>query len=420
MKTAAFAALLAVSSIGAIAYAEPAPAPVPAKATKAAAPALKLERVVMMMRHGIRPPTKANPVPKQYSNEIWPSWTVDYGLLTQKGASGVRLLGAGDRAYFASRGLFDRNGCPAPGAVSLQASGKSRAIRTAENWRDGFMPGCGGDVSHPTEDGPDPIFHGLDDKPAGFDGQRAYRDALKMAPRGDVAADVRAYRADLQLIAKVLNCAAPCALLTDPNKLVAVDRDRPELDGPVDVGSTASQTFLLEYLEGMPMKDVGWGRITRPEIERLLKFHPLKFKYSNRPDYVARVAAAPLMSAMLDAMNQRGPVKLALFAGHDTNIADIGAFLKIHWKVPSYPADDVPPGSALGFEILKDAKGTRYVRAFYRAQTMDQLREQRRLTGPDVAFRQYLAIADCGNSFAATACTLDRFTALVKTRRIVL
>lgn len=410
MKIAAVAALLAVTSAGAIAAAKQPPA-------RSAAPALKLERVVMMMRHGIRPPTKALPVDKRYSTETWPRWDVDFGLLTNRGASGVKLLGEADRAFFAARGLFGA-GCPAPGAVSIQASGKSRAIRTAENWRDGFMPGCAAEVTHPTEDGPDPIFHGLDDKPAGFDSQRGYRDALKLAPGGNVAADMKAYRGDLQLLAKVLNCATPCPLLTEPNKLVAVDRDRPELDGPVDVGSTASQTFLLEYLEGMPMKDVGWGRITRPQIEQLLRFHPLKFKYSNRPDYVARAAAAPLISAMLDAMEAPGATKLALFAGHDTNIADLGAFLKVHWKVPSYPADDVPPGSALGFEVLKDAKGTRYVRAFYRAQTMDQLREQRALTGKEGPYRQYLAIPGCGNSTVATACRLDVFSAWVKARRI--
>ena len=421
MKIAAVAALLAVTSIGAIAYAQPAPMPAPAKAKKAAAaPALKLERVVMMMRHGIRPPTKAVAVDKRYAPGIWPTWSVDYGLLTERGAAGAKLLGAADRAFYAKRGLFGASGCPAPGSMMLTASGKQRAIRTAENWRDGFMPGCKEEVTHPTEDGPDPIFHGLDDKPASFDGQRAYRDALKMAPGGNVDADLKSYRADLQLLARVLDCKAPCALLTEPSKLVAVDHDRPELDGPVDVGSTASQTLLLEYLEGKPMSDVGWGRVTRPEIERLLRFHPLKFQYSNRPDYPARAAAAPLISAMLDAMTKPGGAKLSLFAGHDTNIADLGGFLKVHWKVPSYPADDVPPGSALGFEILKDGKGTRYVRAFYRAQTMDQLREQRDLTGKESPFRQYLPLPGCGNSTAATACRLDAFAAWVKGRRIVL
>ena len=84
MKIATVAALLAVTSIGAIASAKQ-------PATRPVAPALKLERVVMLMRHGIRPPTKAMPVPARYTGETtWPSWSVDYGLLTVRGAAGNR------------------------------------------------------------------------------------------------------------------------------------------------------------------------------------------------------------------------------------------------------------------------------------------------------------------------------------------
>jgi 4-phytase/acid phosphatase len=383
------------------------------------APALKLERVVMMMRHGIRPPTKANPVPSTYSSSIWPSWPVDFGLLTPRGAAGVQLLGAGDRAYYMQRGLFGR-GCPAAGDVILKASGKQRAIRTAESWGEGFMPGCPASVSHPQEGRPDPIFHGLDDTPAWFDGARAYREALAAAPRGGIAAESRAYQADLLLLARVLDCVQPaCPLLRDPSELVAAPHDRPGLEGPVDIGSTASQTFLLEYLEGMPMKDVGWGRITRAEIERLLRFHPLKFKYSNHPDYVARVAAAPIAMEILGALSAPRGAKVTLLAGHDTNIADLGGFMRVQWAVPSYPAGDVPPGSAMGFELLRDAKGTRYVRAFYRAQTMDQLRYQRSLTGKQGAFRQYLAMPGCGNSAQPRACSLRAFSNMVRERAIL-
>lgn len=392
--------------------------PAAAMARQPAAPALKLERVVMMMRHGIRPPTKASPVPAKYSAETWPAWSVDFGLLTERGAAGVRLLGEGDRAWLGARGLF-KAGCPAPGAVALKASSKQRAIKTAENWAKGFMPGCTIEVDHPEENGPDPIFHGLDDQPAAFDSDRAYREALAMAPKGGVAEEGRAYRADLALLARVLNCPMPsCALLSEQNHLVAVPHDRPELEGPVDVASTASQTFLLEYLEGMPMKDVGWGRVTRPEIEQLLRFHPLKFKYSNRPDYVARFAGAPIAKEIATALTEKDGAKLTLLAGHDTNVADLGGFLKVHWHVPSYPADDVPPGSAMGFELLRDGKGVGYVRAFYRAQTMDQLRDQQKLTGSTPAFRQYLAIPDCGNSVAPRACTLKAFTAMVERRAL--
>ena len=384
-------------------------------APPAAAP--KLERVVMLMRHGIRPPTKAQPVPPAYSAEKWPSWPVDFGLLTPRGAAGVKLLGEADRSFLAGRGLF-APGCPPPGTVVLKASGKPRAIKTAESWAAGFLPGCDAPaVVHPGEDDPDPIFHGFDDNPAGFDGQRAYREAAAMEPAGGIAAEGRRYAAELALLARVLACAAPaCPLLTQESKLVANAHDRPDLEGPADVGSTASQTLLLEYLEGMPMKDVGWGRVTRPEIERLLRFHPLKFKYSNRPDYIARAAATPLADEIVRALTAPDGAKLTLLAGHDTNIADVAGFFRLHWAVPSYPADDVPPGSALGFELVKGDAGRRYVRVFYRAQTMDQLREQRPLTGKERPFRQYLPIPGCGNAAAVTACTLPAFTRFVRAR----
>jgi len=387
--------------------------PTAAPAKRAAAPALRLERVVMLMRHGIRPPTSATPAPKGYTSETWPSWSVDYGLLTERGAAGVKLLGAADRQYFDRAGLTKR-GCP---SITLIASGKQRAIRTAESWATGFMPGCTASVTHPGDNDPDPIFHGFDDAPASFDGQRAYRESLAMAPKGGIDAETRNFRGELTIMARVLSCKLPaCPIPTTPTTLTARDHDRPDMKGPLDSGSTISQTFLLEYLEGKPMKDVGWGRITPAEITRLLRFHPLKFKYSNRPTYIAVRAAAPLASEMVKALTDPSGTPVTLLAGHDTNIADMGGFFQLHWAVPSYPADDVPPGSAVGFELLKAANGTRYVRAFYRAQTMDQLRYQRVLTGAQGPFRQYLPIPGCGNAVTATACRLDSFKALVARR----
>lgn len=382
----------------------------PAAGARPAAAPLKLEKVVMLMRHGIRPPTKAQPVAVKYGADPWPKWTVGWGLLTQRGAAGVRLLGAADRKLYAARGLFAA-GCPAAGAVVLKASGKPRAIDTAKNWAAAFMPGCAATVDHPTEDGPDPIFHGLDDQPASFDGAKAYAEAQAALPPGGIAGEAARHRGELVLLAKALGCAAPaCPLLTEPTTLVAYPHDRPELEGPIDVGSTASQSILLEYLEGMPMQDVAWGRASRADISRMLEFHPTKFRYSNWPEYIARNAAAPLASEVMGAL--KSPAKLTLLAGHDTNIADLGGFFQVRWQVPQYPARDVPPGGALGFELLRDAKGAQFVRAFFRAQTMDQLRNQQATP----AQRQYLAIPGCGNSVAARACSLAAFERFVAAR----
>src|SRR5690606_29182527 len=178
---------------------------------------------------------------------------------------------------------------------------------------------------------------------------------------------------------------------------------------PLAVASTASQTLLLEYLEGKPMAEVGWGRVSRAEIEQLLRFHPLKFRYSNRPGYIAAAAAAPIVHEIVTALGDRNPARLTLLAGHDTNVADLGGFFDLHWQVPSYPADEVPPGSALGFELVSNARGDRYVRAFYRAQTMDQLRNLEALGSDDALFRRYLPIPGCGDSVAATACSWSDF-----------
>jgi 4-phytase/acid phosphatase len=377
---------------------------------------LKVEKVVMLMRHGIRPPTKAAVVPPGYSTERWPDWPVDFGLLTPRGGVGVKILGQSDRAYFGARGLF-ADGCPAPGTVVLKASYKERTISTAQNWAAGFMPGCAADVSHPVGADDDAIFHGLDGGPASFDGKRAYDAALAQAPEGGLAAETERHRGELTLLARVLDCALPaCPLVAEPTRLVVQPHDRPDLEGPLDVGSTASQTLLLEYLEGMPMNDVGWGRVSRAEIEQLLRFHPLKFRYANRPGYIAAAAAAPIVNEIVAALDQRSPARLTLLAGHDTNVADLGGFFDLHWQVPSYPADEVPPGSALGFELVSSAKGDRYVRAFYRAQTMDQLRNLEPLGSGDSLFRTYLPIPGCGNSIEATACGWSEFTRLAAPR----
>ena len=377
---------------------------------------LKLEKVVMLMRHGVRPPTKAAVVPPGYSPETWPDWPVDFGLLTPHGAAGVKLLGQSDRADFGARGLFPDQ-CPAPGTIVLKASYKERTIDTAKNWAAGFMPGCAATVSHPAASKDDVIFHRFDTGVASFDGQRAYDAAVAVAPEGGIAAETERHRGELTLLAKILDCALPaCPLLAEPTRLAARTHDRPSLEGPLDVASTASQTLLLEYLEGKPMREVGWGRVSRAEIEQLLRFHPLKFRYANRPAYIAAGAAAPIVSEIVAALGEASPARLTLLSGHDTNVADLGGFFNLHWQVPSYPADEVPPGSALGFELVSGAGGDRYVRAFYRSQTMDQLRNLEPL-GPDNApFHRYLPIPGCGNSVAATACSWSDFTRLAATR----
>ena len=67
----------------------------------------------------------------------------------------------------------------------------------------------------------------------------------------------------------------------------------------------------------------------------------------------------------------------------------------------------------MGFELLRDAKGARFVRAFYRSQTMDQMRTLQPLGAGQDADRQAVAIPGCAGG-VDDLCPLASFSAMVK------
>jgi len=380
------------------------------------ADALKLQRVVMLMRHGVRPPTKEKIAPEALHDRAWPNWSVGFGELTLHGHDAVRLLGEWDRVNWARRGLLPASGCPGENDVAIAASSKSRTQATARALLEGMLPGCVVQVRFPASPERDVEFHPLEAGAMPIDADEAMRAVSALAPPGGMRAEVAAHLRQFDLLNMALGCTgarknAGCDIAALPAGLVRNEGDRPDVGDPFGIASTISQTFLLEYLEGMPMRDVAWGRLTREQIEELLELNTLKFHYEGRAPYVAARAASPLASRMLKAMRQ-GP-KLTVLAGHDTNIADLGGFLDLHWQVPSYPRDNAPPGGALGFEVLSAASGKQFVRAFYRAQTMDQVRELRPLSDANPASYEYLPIPGC-----ASLCPLEEFDRMVHSKLV--
>lgn len=383
---------------------------------------LKLERVVMLMRHGVRPPTRAVVAPPGVADSEWPSWPVEIGLLTPHGYDAVRLLGEWDRSNWVERGLLPAEGCPRAADIVLAASHKSRTQETARALAEGMAPGCVLPVAYPATPEADVEFHPIEAHVMPIDADAAVRAVEALAPPGGMAAEVQRQAELLDLIQRALGCCAPvycadqglpagCSLRDVRPGVVRNENDRPDVGEPFGTVSTVAQTFLLQYLEGMPMSDVAWGRLSRDEIERLLALNTLKFRYEGHAPYVAARAASPLARRMLTAME--GGAKLTVLVGHDTNISDLGGLLDLHWKVPSYPVDNPPPGGALGFEVLSDASGARFVRAFYRAQTMDQVRYLQPLNEANPASYEYLAIPGC-----EAPCRLETFDALVRGRLV--
>lgn len=384
------------------------------QATAAAPADLKLQRVVMLMRHGVRPPTKEKVTPDGVADKPWPQWSVDYGELTQHGYDAVKLMATWDRGNWSGRGLLPASGCPGQDDVVVAASSKSRTQATARALVEGMVPGCTVDIEFPKTPEDDVEFHPIDAGAVPFDADLAFRETQEELPADGMQGELKRHAELFALLNKAFGCdagkpgdpPAACDLSKMPAGIQREEGDSPSIGDPFGIASTASQTFLLEYLEGMPMQDVAWGRLSREEIGKLLAFHTTKFRYEARTPYTAERAASPLAARMLAAM-QRGP-KLTVLVGHDTNIANLGGFLDLHWSLPDYPDDDPPPGGALGFEVLADAAGKEYVRAFYRAQTMDQVRNLQALDAANKPAYVYLDIPGC-----AAPCALTDFTAMV-------
>ena len=359
---------------------------------------LKLERMVMVMRHSVRPPTKAQATPAGTTAQPWSSWTTPYGDLTPHGAEGARLMGSYYRTFLGARGILPREGCATSGDIVAWASSKPRAIKTAEAFVEGLQPGCGLKVARPDSEETDVVFH-----PSSIiDGDIALKASLRQKP--GIAAETKALAKEFAILDRVLG-----RRLDRASHLQAEKGDNASMEGALGIASTAGQTVLLEYVEGKPMDQVGWGRTSKADIQALLRFHTVKFRYEVGNAYVAQRYAAPVAAEILKALGgEAGTGKLTLLVGHDTNIAALRGMLDVHFTAADYPQDDPPPGGAMGFELLRNAKGEAFVRAFYTAQTMDQLRELQPLTAANPPAYSYFPIPGC-----ASLCPLATFQKMV-------
>jgi 4-phytase/acid phosphatase len=388
-------------------------------AAPATAAPMTVERVAILMRHGVRPPTKDPAMPAGIAAEAWPRWDVKAGYLTQRGAKAIALTGAADRKALSA--LMPAGACPAPGAVSLYSDSDQRTIATGDAWAAGFAPGCATITNvHRPQDEPDPDFNAIEMGVVPYDAAAANAAVKADLPPGGVAAVEARERAALARVDAIL-CGGPatgtCGILRMPSGLAPAKADaRPKLTGALDRGSTAAQILLLEYADGKPMREVGWGRATRADIALLGSLHATEFALLARPRYIAARNIAPIAARLRAGLAATGP-DVTMIVGHDTDIANLGGLLGLHWQMPGFAADDPAPGGAITLTLLRDGAGQRFVRADYRAQPLEAIRALE----PDVV-TVTLDIAGCPQraDHLCPAATFDRLltgaTDLLKSR----
>lgn len=382
---------------------------VPAGGQEPAPPqGLKLDRVVVLMRHGVRPPTKSPPMPAGIARRTWPQWPVAPGYLTPRGAKAVRLIAAYDRARWIAAGLLPGTGCV---RVRIVADSDQRTIATGVEYAAALAPGCKAAMEHKPQDVADSLFSPIDEQAVAFDARLARQAVLAEIGSNGIAGEEARLRPLLGRLDAIL-CAggrSSCGVSHEPSGLTPeTPGKRPKLTGALDRASTAAQILLLEYADGKPMAQVGWGSATAADIARLSELHAVEFRLLARPRYIAKANLALLAPLITAALENSDDTAVTMISGHDTNVASLGGLLDLHWQVPGLASDDPSPGGALVFERLSDAAGRRYVRALYRSQTIAQIRALTPLMKA-MPYVEVLPITGCSARSVPGLCTVADF-----------
>jgi len=392
----------------------------------------RLQFVVILTRHGVRSPTQPPQEIDTYAAEAWPSWGVKPGELTAHGAKLIHQLASYDRAYLAAAGLLQPSGCADAPHIRIRADVDQRTRETARIWAEGALPGC-----HLTVDamasGADPIFHALATGVAKPDRELALA-SVNGRIGGNTTSLVASHRHAFETLRYLLTgCApiGPCAAEEKPGKQ-AVLKLKSEIDpgrgdrladvlGPLRTGSGLAENFLLEYTDGMPEKNLGWGRLNRENLLEVMSIHTLYEDVIRRDPYLARAQISNLLSHIMRSMEQavsrkdvpgalgKAGDRVLLVVGHDGNIANVGAMLGVSWLLDGYQRNDTPPGGALVFELWKEANGEFTVHAYYRAQSLDQMYKVVPLSLDEPPLRSRLFLSGYSRADADFSCSWNGF-----------
>jgi 4-phytase / acid phosphatase len=235
---------------------------------------------------------------------------------------------------------------------------------------------------------------------------------------GDINNLTSAYRLQLEALDRVLaGCGRTSStaqqrtsIFDVPASLASANDDHlAEMRGPLNTASTLSENLLLEYTEGMPVADVGWGCVDGPILRNLMQLHTAAAEFSQRTSLIARMQASNLLDHILLAIEQQvaaEPVagalgkpgdRMLLLVGHDTNISVVAGALGLNWIIDGRQ-NDTPPGGALIFELWRQrTTGAYSLKIYYTAQTLEQMRDASPISVENPPARVPIFVPGCSN-----------------------
>jgi 4-phytase/acid phosphatase len=405
----------------------------------------QLKQVVIFGRHGVRTPSLPNTSAGSglYLDALsalpFPAFSVS-GLdtLTPNGARNETLLGGYFRLWLTSEGLLTGNDLADAAYVHLRPAGAPLMIGTAQAFAAGFLPAATINIDSIAPPAIDPVFDPVDAGVAHLDYKMAV--AAVKGRLGDTSQSLAfAYAPEMALTRSVLFNYPIGQTPAPPTPAGRVDVTSIPIDVtpgnstmPVGLGglveiAAAMDPFVMEYADGLPMPQVGWGQLTAGSISQIYRLYDRLLDLEFRTPYLAGVQSSNLASHIVRTMVQAATgnsmtgalgepsTKTVVLVGTNTNIVGLAGLLHLDWMLPGYQPDVAAPSGALVFELRQSMRtGEYFVRASYVAQTMDQLRNRTALTLSAPPAKAPVFIPGCSTRNATFDCALEDFVSVAK------
>ena len=338
----------------------------------------ELKEVVVMSRHNIRSPlVSGGAAYMRVTPYEWFAWSSPGSQLSLRGGVLETEMGQFFRKWLVGEGLLPDNCRPEGDEVLFYANSRQRTFATAKYFSAGFLPFANVEITHKyEEDKMDPLFTAKFTKMN--DAYRQQIIAEMQTLHGGPQAWMQSVQPALTLLEDVIDMAHSPAAQNDTlhfrydDTQIKLERDdEPRMSGGFTLANSVADALVLQCYESESMTAFG-HELT---LEQWRSICGIKAVYDGLLFTVHSAAvnlAYPLVSRIYEELHHEGR-KFMFLCGHDSNLASIGAALRLVYPETEQAMEiRTPIGTKLVFEKWSD--GTEeYVAINLVYQTVDQL-----------------------------------------------
>ena len=320
----------------------------------------ELKEVVVMSRHNIRSPlSSGGAVHMRVTPHEWFQWTSPSSQLSLRGGVAETEMGQFFRKWVVSEGLLPDNYRPEGDEVLFYANSRQRTFATAKYFSAGFLPFANVEITHKlAEDKMDPMFTPKFTK-MNDTYRRQVMDEINTM-HGGPQAWMQSMQPTLTLMEEVIDIAhSPAAqndtthFWFDDTQIVLEKDDEPRMKGGYTMANSVADALVLQCYESESMLAFG-HELTEAQWRDICHVKEVYDGLLFTAHSAAVNLAYPLVSRIREELN-RTDRKFMFLCGHDSNLASIGAALRLVYPETQDALEiHTPIGSKLVFEKWND------------------------------------------------------------------